>query len=648
LIEASRAALDGPVLLVSNVRDVTVRGLRVEAGAKDNNRQLPPLAEFRAAKLLVTNCAFTGPGQDGIHIGDNSEVELAECLVAGLWSEGIVISGARGADPRVVVRDSEIRNIYHYGILIGRACDRVQILRCRISGTAWHGIRYDSASPFIEGNTIYNHARCGIYASGRTRATVRGNLFYGNEMDGMSCWFDNQDLIENNTFAANEREGLAVLGASKPKVRANIFWANPTAISEGSIGNDESKAKGAAVTERNLFWKNEKIRTEDDVAGVKKDAAWFSLEFNPGFSDPEKLNFALTAGSSARSENIGVLQPLTMTSPWPILDEEKQLIPDGPSRDSNAWKKSDGSVQAPANRYQRQQQLYRSVESIVKDALQIDDVEKRAAAVEKIRAKISDKNDEEAAAGLVAYQSIGTVKFDKKSFHDALITKLDSNDPFVRTQAIQSLSGGAGDRADLERLMKLSTDPDSLVRSAVGWSLVWLTNKDLTGPEGTKWVEIFEAGNAPFRKELVHGLWGVKTTVPLQERLASLSREQGELAYDCLYYALSTSPNKGEACVTRLIEYLADADTTNVAGRAAWGLTYGVEPDQKDRVADAMLKVCEARDDGYMRKNAFNCLAEYARAKHVATLEGFLAKQGLSDDDRKKIEGIVASAKQRN
>jgi hypothetical protein len=91
-----------------------------------------------------------------------------------------------------------------------------------------------------------------------------------------------------------------------------------------------------------------------------------------------------------------------------------------------------------------------------------------------------------------------------------------------------------------------------------------------------------------------------------------------------------------------LIEYLADADTTNVAGRAAWGLTYGVEPD-----ADAMLKVCEAREDGYMRRNALDCLAQYAREKHAATLEGFLAKPGLSDDDRKKIEGIVASAKQR-
>jgi parallel beta-helix repeat protein len=184
LIEQSRKALDGPVLLVADARDIVIRGIRVASNGKEDSRGTVPLAEIRSAQVRLNHCAFTGPAQNGIQIGNGAEVEMAECLVAGLWGEGIIINGARSADPRVIIRDSEIRNIYHYGIQIGRGCDRVRIQRCRISGTAWHGIRYDSASPFIEGNTIYDHARSGIYASGRTRATVRGNLFLRNEMNG--------------------------------------------------------------------------------------------------------------------------------------------------------------------------------------------------------------------------------------------------------------------------------------------------------------------------------------------------------------------------------------------------------------------------------------------------------------------------------
>lgn len=645
LIAASRAELDGPVLLVADARGVNVRGLRVEAGVKDNKKQLPPLAEFRNAQLRVTNCAFTGPAQDGIYIGDNTDVEMAECLVAGLWSEGIVIRGARGADPRVVIRDSEVRNVYHYGIQIGSGCDRVTIQRCRISGTAWHGIRYDNASPLIEGNTIYDHARCGIYASGRTRATVRGNLFLQNEMNGMSCWFDNQDLVEGNTFTANKREGLSVLGASKVKVRGNVFWANPSAIEEGKIGNDATNAKGTALLENNVFWKNNKNLPRDGKDELPADSK--SLVTDPGFVDADKLDFRLTTDSAARKQSAGVAQPLTLKSPWPLLNEEKQLIPDGPSRDSNAWKKADGSVQAPVNQFQRRQELYRSVESTIKDALQIDDAEKRAAAVESVRTKILSKSSEEVAAGLVAYQSIGQVKFDKKSFREALLAQLGNRDAFVRAQAVTALSGAAGGREDLEQITKLSTDSDSSVRTAVGWALVSLTKKDLTGPEGAKWVEMLEAGNAAFRKELIHGLWGVKTTTASQERLVALSREQGELGYDTLYYALSTSPNKGEACVVRLIEYLADPDVTNVAGRAEWGLSYGVVPEQTGKVADAMIKLYEARESDRGERYALSCLEQYATEKHVPALEAMMAKPGIADDEKKKIEGIITGARQR-
>ncbi len=173
-----------------------------------------------------------------------------------------------------MIRDSELRNVYHYGMSFGRGCDRVSILRCRISGTMWHGIRYDNASPLIEGNLIYANARSGIYASGRTRATIRGNIFFRNDMSGVSCWFKNEDLIEKNTFADNQREGLAVLGSSKPKVIANIFYQNPIAIVQGAINEDGTRNRRGDPGEQRLLEERKEPSGERQGSTNRESRLW--------------------------------------------------------------------------------------------------------------------------------------------------------------------------------------------------------------------------------------------------------------------------------------------------------------------------------------------------------------------------------------
>ncbi|RYD70739.1 MAG: hypothetical protein EOP84_26175, partial [Verrucomicrobiaceae bacterium] len=226
-----------PAVWVRNAQDVKLQKLRVQGlsqRGRDDGGTSSTLVYFQRAKATMTDCAVVGPFGQGIHIADGSDVEVSHSLVAALWGEGITVHG-RGRDgkltpSRLHLADSEIRNIYHYGVAIGGGCDSTVVERCRISGTAWHGIRYDDASPTITGNSLFQHARFGIYASGKTRATVRGNLFWKNEMEGMVCWFDSQDLIEGNTFVANVRGGLAVSGGGKPNVIRNIFVSNPIAV----------------------------------------------------------------------------------------------------------------------------------------------------------------------------------------------------------------------------------------------------------------------------------------------------------------------------------------------------------------------------------------------------------------------------------
>ena len=178
---------------------------------------------------------MVGSPGDGIVIGDGATVSVSNSLIAAVWNTGdprrarneLATSRSRTATSATAITP---------GIVIGRGQNDVTVQRCRISGAAWHGIRYDDASPTIADNLIFANARCGIYASGKTAAQVRGNVFWKNEMNGVSCWFENRDRIANNTFAANLREGLSVLGASEPVIERNIFWQNPQGILRATSG----------------------------------------------------------------------------------------------------------------------------------------------------------------------------------------------------------------------------------------------------------------------------------------------------------------------------------------------------------------------------------------------------------------------------
>ena len=237
-----------------------------------------------------------------------------------------------------------MRNCHYAGVRIAADNDDTRIERCRISGAAWHGIRYDNASPRIVNNLIFGNARSGIYASGETAAVVSGNLFYANEMCGVSCWFQNADTIEGNTFVENQRSGLEILGASKPTVRRNIFYANPTSVFLGNIGSESrfAQSDGTVALDTNLFWANEHdVAWRPDantVETIVPGQETHTLQTDPQFAAAETKDFSLAAGSVARQKDVGVADPMPLASPWPLQPEERAIIPEGDTRDSRQWR----------------------------------------------------------------------------------------------------------------------------------------------------------------------------------------------------------------------------------------------------------------------------------------------------------------------
>jgi C-terminal processing protease CtpA/Prc len=230
----------------------------------------------------------------------------------------------------------------------------VRIERCRIFGSAMHGIRYDDTAPTFVSNLVFSNAISGIYASGKSAAVVRGNLFYRNEMDGMSCWPGNGDTIEENTFVENLREGVAVLGSASPALRRNILCGHSQAIFVGRSGGGApgAAAPSGLTLEGNLFWRNTNNWVLAKQAGAPTKFGTMqpgenllpeitrSVAADPGFSNAAGQDFSLRAESAARREGIGANGLPAMTSPWPLQPEEAVMIPEGQSREARWWRKS--------------------------------------------------------------------------------------------------------------------------------------------------------------------------------------------------------------------------------------------------------------------------------------------------------------------
>lgn len=321
-------------LLVTNTEGVIIRNLKISSpGRIADGLLLPaPVIKFKNAKAEVVGCAVTGSPGEGMRVAGGSDVEVRNCLVAAVWNTGIVVTGDKGGIAKARIQDSDVRNCHYAGIAIRPGCDSVVVKGCRISGSAWHGIRYDDASPAITGNLVFGNARSGIYASGKTAATIKNNVFYKNEKGGVSCWANNGDTIENNTFASNGREGLSIKRKCRTTIRRNIFFGHSKAV---IFSSGDGVTDGCRL-EKNVFWENEAAVVGMEVKpGTNKEI----ISVDPLFVDVSEKDFSLAQESPALKKGIGVAVPIAFSSPWALQPEEKAIIPDGDTRDSRKWKK---------------------------------------------------------------------------------------------------------------------------------------------------------------------------------------------------------------------------------------------------------------------------------------------------------------------
>ncbi len=629
-----------PTIGIHKAKGVVLRNLKVSLRGTHREGTVGhgAIIELIGSKAHLEKCVAAGSPAHGIVVSDGANVEIRTCLVAGVWGTGISIRG-KETPAYARIEDSDVRNCHHRGIVVARG-NNAAVQGCRISGSAWHGIRYDSASPAITGNAIFRNARCGIYASGRTQATVTGNLFYANEMTGIGCWFTSRDTIERNTFTGNVRSGLEVLGAAHPAIRKNIFHGNPQAIYRGDIGSDSPHAvsDGTLTAETNIFWQNEvtalwrRAKTAEREASEEKIVLSNSnVIVDPRFTDSAKEDFSLAADSPAQAAGIGAPDHPSLTSPWPIQPEEGAVI-----------------AQRTSRKRQTSRDMARFAHTMAKPwidgAMSIRDHEARAEAVAQIRAALASGDPTVAYAGLIAFLRTTEVNYDKAPFRDLILPLARTAEGDMQVKAFYALFHANRQPEDLDLVLAAARNPSPEMHESASHLLKMYNDNQLTGEVGDVVLDLLQAENRGTLREVMRGIWGAHVSPGVESRLMELA--ETDLRHDAIYFGLSTLQEKSRRVVETLMKAAEDADPNN-SGRAIWGLGHGVAEENHPLVADFALDLFEARSSPRARGDCMFMLEQYAGPSHIEPLEKLAANELVGDDLRERARKLAERLRQR-
>ncbi len=620
---------------------LTLRDLALSGRAPEHSGSF--VVSAVAAELWMTHCAIVNTQASALLVGPKAKLTLEGCLVAAIGSDGVVVDGGVAS-----LDGCDVRDVRHYGVAIG-AGSRATVARCRISGSLWHGIRYDDASPTIRGNRIAGNARSGIYASGATQAVVEDNVFVDNGMSGISCWFACADTIRRNTFVDGKREAIAVLGGSHPTIEANVIVGHPTAILGAHTSGERPEAKfvGPLRLTGNVLWKNAAIAAAPPPAGSTAPfapvevpwqdlAAQKNVQVDPGFADAAAGDFALPEGSAARAAGAGVLAPLSAASPWPPRPEEA------------AWKEALARERSPTPAPLPTRPpgpvaptAYEIAKPWVEGLHSFTDAARRDVAVAAIRAALQGEDPLRHHAAFKALAQSADVAWDRAALGPDVRRRLAGAQGEAEVSGFYALQATGLGPDDLALLLKALEHPSSAMTERGSHLLFVYTNGEIAGPAAEAVLRLLSTGDGATVREVCRGLWGAHVSPEVEARLLALADPKDPQRYhDVVYFALSTLREKSPAVVAALARAAEDPDP-NVSHRAVWGLASGVSSVARKPAADLFLAVFELRSDASQREEALRALADLGDASHATRLEQIAKAPALDPRLRGAVEDTV-------
>jgi hypothetical protein len=341
------ATLKEPIIKLEGVDGVELRSLLITSpGTPRAGRGLNVAGaiDLKNASLRMTDCAVVGCYANGILAEGGAKLDIEDCLVAGCWGTGVGVSNRTPGKLRIV--NSDIRNCYHTNIWTGPYSNPCSIEGCRISGSAFFGIRVGERRPQITRNAIFENARAGIYDEGEG-GVVTQNVFYKNAGGGAACFFRSRPQFERNLFLATGSTAIYVNGSCEPKIRGNAFVDSDFAVSYAPLEMLKLEVAGRYDVHENLFWqiKDPVVRQYPATPDVEAQIRTIELPAEAGnrVADPHMAigpdeHVVIKPNSPALELDLAVLTSISFRSRWPLTPDERAMIPDDGTRDSSKWK----------------------------------------------------------------------------------------------------------------------------------------------------------------------------------------------------------------------------------------------------------------------------------------------------------------------
>jgi hypothetical protein len=674
----------GPKLVRAKIADTDVRncagiGLRIR-NASDS--------------VEVARCRFRDIGQQAIRYEDASPSIHENLFVDDLWG-AILASGETAAmvegnvflrsGVRLAARNEDTfeRNTFVFGKRIGLA----------VSATA---------APTVRQN-LFSDCDPAIHWSYEPRARpesenpleagrLRGNIFWNNKVN---VRLHNQKLAgqisrikQTIEKAELQCQSMQLPPRLEGELRKLLLLLDNTSSAGAEVLD---QAKRLREVEKQYSSNAEAVRSKiakyrrENLAPLEKELnqevvlkpAWGNLQIDPRFVGADGQDYSLAADSPARKAQVGVAQPLSLKSPWPLLPEEKAFVTAREAAEDLKWR--------PAPRRQ-----------IVVNQRLVDDLcQKRDSTLRKLASRTMQRmlrEDAPDSAKVVAVNTLrsaiwsGGVESDRyrelvkpllgsrnsqiregamhclmrmrRSPTETLAlarSSADDSSPEIRILAghllRSAVATGEQEQEVLSIFTKLLHDPDSRVVSDV--LQVMLAQKNALARRQEAGVarrtsvmrivpEVLGDANPEVFKRLLGALSGRYSSPELDEVLIARSRD-ARYRKDAIEIGLAPLHSKSPSVCRRLVEEVE----THGDGMALKGLKHGVTDEARAVVEDGMLRILSDRVDAIPRASAIEVLSGVASEKSRSYLKSVIDSETTEEREKWRARNAMRTIDRR-
>lgn len=273
--------------------------------------------------------------------------------------------------------------------------------------------------------------------------------------------------------------------------------------------------------------------------------------------------------------------------------------------------------------------------------LQRENAALREESVQKVKAMLAaTSSDEQKFSGLSTLNAVRAAKFDRKPFLPLVLPLLKHEDGDIRYGALASLPSLEAPTEELPGIAAMAHDPSPRVRAGVASTLVLVARGQHAEIVIPALTELLQDEETTVIEQTLRSLWGQYSSPEFDALLIELSNDQ-QYSGLAIYHALSTMKTKSVAVCERLVEELADPDWNN-SGRAAWGLTYGVQEEAKAMVEEGLLKALPQENNTYTRGEEMKALGKVASEKSRPYLQSVINSNMETDEIKEAAKKILA------